>query len=113
MAAEPRTTRLPSNKGMNRGPLGRIHNPTSMSDISDLNSLVAAIKRHTTAPGSLIGIEGHSTAGKTTLGTDLADVCGGAAIATDTYVDRDSKVGTYPGRIMLQKLGADLARQRA
>ena len=79
-----------------------------MSDISDLNTLVAAIKLRLKNAGSLIAIEGHSTAGKTVLSNALAGACGGAPIGTDGFVDKDRNADTYVDHIVLDKLAAAL-----
>jgi len=83
-----------------------------MPDIYELKSLAVAVKTHITSPGALIGIEGHSTAGKTTLSTAFAAAIGGAAIATDNYIDRDSNANNYADRIQLEKLRLALTESR-
>jgi len=83
-----------------------------MSDISDLNSLLAAIKPRLNSAGSLIAIEGHSTAGKTFLSRALAAASGGVPIGTDTYVDKNRKADTYLDHITVEKLGLDLNQLR-
>src|SRR2546426_2840724 len=79
-----------------------------MSDISDLNTLVAAIKPRLKSAGSLIAIEGHSTAGKTVLSNALADACGGAPIGTHGFLDKDRDADTYVDHIVFDKLAAAL-----
>src|SRR5207237_10753357 len=83
-----------------------------MSDISDLVTLVATIKPRLKRAGSLIAIEGHSTAGKTVLSNALADACGGAPIRTDAFVDKDRNADRYVGHIVLHKLAAALTQLR-
>src|SRR5207302_9604393 len=83
-----------------------------MSDISDLVTLVATIKPRLKRAGSLIAIEGHSTAGKTVLSNALADACGGAPIGTDAFVDKDRNAGKYVDLIVLHKVAAALTQLR-
>ncbi len=83
-----------------------------MSDISDLNSLLAAIKPRLNSAGSLIAIEGHSPAGKTFLSKALAAASGGVPIGTDTYVDKNRKADTYLDHIMVEKLALALNQLR-
>jgi len=97
---------------LKRDPLGRIHPCSIVSDISDLNSLAAAIKPHLKSAGSLIAIEGHPTAGKTVLSKALAAACSGAPIGTDGYVDKGRNTQTYVGHLMLDKLAAVLNQLR-
>ena len=84
-----------------------------MLDISDLKSLVAAIRPHVSSRGTLIGVEGHSTSGKTTLSKTLADQLGGTVVSTDDYVDSGSNHDSYPRRIRLGELRKDLAHVRS
>ena len=83
-----------------------------MSGISELNSLLAAIKPRLKSVGSLIAIEGHSTAGKTFLSKALAAASGGVPIGTDSYVDKNRKADTYLDHIMLEKLAFALNHLR-
>ena len=83
-----------------------------MSDITNLNSLVAAITSRLRGAGALIAIEGHSTAGKTCLSKSLARACGGDSISTDSYVDKVRNTDTYLGRIVLNKLAVALSQSR-
>jgi len=45
----------------------------------------------------VVGIEEHSTSGKTTLGKSLAIQFGAPHIGTDSYVDRDKDADSYVG----------------
>jgi hypothetical protein len=81
--------------------------------VSDFPTLVTTLRaRIGGTPAAIIGIEGHSTSGKTTLATDLALACGGERISTDMYVDRQSDALAYSDRIFSEKLLTDLARLR-
>lgn len=62
--------------------------------------------------GTLIGIEGHSTSGKTTLAIRLATVFDGACISTDNYIDRQSDAEAYSDRILVAKLLEEITRLR-
>lgn len=85
----------------------------SAIEVSGFPKLVTMLRRRVgETPGSVIGIEGHSTSGKTTLATDLALACTGERISTDMYVDRGSSANAYADRVLYEKLNADLARLR-
>ena len=57
----------------------------------------------------LVGVEGHSTAGKSTLATDLGHRLDGRVFSTDGYVEATREVETYVEMLRLDELARDLA----
>jgi hypothetical protein len=82
-----------------------------MQEFTDLNALLAAVKRRIgDAPRAIIAIEGHSASGKSYLSEDLAERLGAAAVGTDSYARDRSKAPTYVERIQLDSLAVDIDR---
>ena len=58
--------------------------------------------------GRVIGIEGHSTSGKSHLGKELANASGATLISTDTYARERQHGDRYQDLIDLARLRADV-----
>ena len=69
-----------------------------------LDELIVALRKLRNAGRTLVvGIEGHSTSGKTTLGKLLAIRFAAPHVGTDSYVDRDKDADSYVGILDLPR----------
>ena len=72
-----------------------------------LDELIVALRKLRNAGRTLVvGIEGHSTSGKTTLGKLLAIRFAAPHVGTDSYVDRDKDADSYVGILDLPRFKA-------
>ena len=77
------------------------------SEFESVELLHTAILQ-TCPSGCFVGIEGHSTSGKTTLGKALAHASGGRLVSTDKYARQRRPGDTYATLIDVDGLRRDL-----
>jgi hypothetical protein len=80
-----------------------------MPEYSNIALLTEAIRGRAMSPPHLVGIDGHSGAGKTRLGQDLAKVAKAPLLSTDTYALEVQDADEYPDRLDLHRLAGDVA----
>ncbi len=80
-----------------------------MPDLTTIDELHAALRATRSSRSIFVGVEGHSTSGKTTLAKDLADLTAGKWFGTDTYGRQRRSGENYPDLIDVERLGHDIA----
>jgi hypothetical protein len=71
-----------------------------------LDDLIVALRKLRNGRTLVVGIEGHSEAGKGFLCQALANRLAAAHIKTDSYVHRDKEADSYVGRLDLPRFNA-------
>lgn len=70
--------------------------------------LYEALLKHCPPNRCLVGIEGHSTSGKSTLGKKLALLSGESLFSTDEYARQRKKNDAYPDLVDVERLKRDV-----